>query len=238
MRRLSMALFIALSVFVVQLTACNSTSTATDTENKTPKPNAEAEQLSLEATGALIAPQPVYERVVNELNVIRTTYPPFADIAAIPSWSLQNLILGFDDAGRVAVQEGIYTAWDVLNNSYGVTQISLLGSAGAVAITFAGRYNMPLLAGEYAKLSHVQYAEPDYIVGDGNDVCLSIDGETHFFIFDAGSGDCPAGCIQHTYWAFAATVDSGITVLGTWDNSSGNAQPPWLLDLPACRAWL
>ncbi len=209
-------------------------------KNQTPKSNAEAEQLSIEATGALVAPQDVYNRVDTELKAIRAAYPPAANIGAMPSWVLQKLSIGFDATGWNAVKAGTYTAWDALNKTYGVTEIdtSSLDLIGAAVLTFAGRYNIPLLSGEYAKLPDVRYASPDGILGDGNDVCLSIDGGNHFFIFDAGSGDCPAGCIQHIYWGYRVTLDGSITELGTWDSSSGNAQPAWLAGLPACRAWL
>jgi hypothetical protein len=205
---------------------------------RTPMSNAETEQLSIEATGALIAPQTVYDRVDTELNSIRASYPPTVNITAMPSWSLQSLIIGFDAAGWNAVKAGTYRAWDVLNRTYGVTAIDTNFIGGFALLTFAGRYNAPLLADEYAKLPDVLFAESDNIFGDGNDVCLSIDGENHYFIFDSGSGDCPSGCIQHSYWGYEVAADGGITELGTWDSSSGNARPAWLVDLPACRAWL
>ena len=92
--------------------------------------------------------------------------------------------------------------------AYGVAQIDThrLEKRGAVALTFAGRYNMPLVAEEYARLPNIRYAEPNYMAGDGDDVCLLIDGTKHLYVFDAGSGDCPAGCIDHTYWGFAVDV--------------------------------
>jgi hypothetical protein len=236
MRPSSTSLFIALSVLVL-LTAC-----ALPAEDQAPKTNAESEQLTLEATGALIAPQPVSERVVTELELIRTGYPAVAGIKALPRWHLQKLLIGFDGPGWTAVQGGTYTAWDTLNSSYGVTNIdsSFLAPSKVVVLTFAVPYNMPLLAPEYAKLPNVLYAEPNGIVGDGSDVCLSIDGDSHFFIFDAASGDCPAGCTQHTYWGFVVTPNSEITKLGTWDDSTVSVEPAWLSDppAPACTKWL
>jgi len=212
------------------------------TEDQIPKTSAESEQLTLEATGALTASRLVSERVATELDLIRTGHPAVASIKALPAWHLQTLLIGFDDPGWAAVQGGTYTAWNALNNVYGVTKIdaSYLAPNKVVVLTFAGTYNMPLLAPEYAKLPNVLYAEPNGIVGDGSDVCLSIDGDSHFFIFDAASGDCPAGCTQHTYWGFVVTANSEITELGTWDDSTAAAEPAWLSDppAPACTKWL
>ena len=127
------------------------------------RPNAEAEQLALEATGAWLAPQSVYDRVVSELATIRRTYPATAGISARPSWVPDDLLLAFDEDGVSAITEGRYQAWDVLNRRYGVSQIDThrLKKRGAVALTFAGRYNVPLLAEEYARLPKIRYAEPN-----------------------------------------------------------------------------
>ena len=76
------------------------------------------------------------------------------------------------------------------------------------------------------------------MMGDGDDVCLLIDRTKHFYVFDAGSGDCPAGCIDHTYWGFAIDVKGQITVLGTWERRLGDTEPGWLQALSACRRWL
>lgn len=50
------------------------------------------------------------------------------------------------------------------------------------------------------------------------------------FIFDAGSGDCPSGCIDHTYWGFSTDAAGNITYLGT-----GDTLPIWM---PDCMEWL
>ncbi len=203
--------------------------------------NAEAEQLSIEATGALTAPQVVYDRVVRDLDSIRAAYPSTVNITARPSWNLQQLIIGLTDSAKTAVMDGSYTAWNGLNSAYGVIQIdkSLLNSYGAVNLTFSGRYNIPLVAAEYAGLTGVRYAEPNGVLGDGNDVCLSIDnGGNHFFIFEAASGDCPSGCTQGVYQGIVVAEDGVITDLGTWDSTSGLPLPSWLTDAAACTAWL
>jgi uncharacterized repeat protein (TIGR02543 family) len=210
------------------------------TERFSPLPNAEAEQLSIEATGSLTAPLTVYNRVVTELDSIRAVYSSTVNITAMPSWNFQQLIVGFNDTAKTAVMDGTYSAWNALNNTYGVTQIdkSLLDRFGTVLLRFFGRYNIPLLVPEYAGLPGARYAEPNGVFGYANDVCLSIDGTNHFFIFAAGSGDCLAGCTQYAYQGFVVGEKGGITELGTWDTSSRSPAPAWLTKLSACMTWL
>jgi hypothetical protein len=203
---------------------------------QTPRADAEAEQLALEATGAIVAPQHVYERVVGELAGIRQVHDEVAQLVARPSWIPENILMGFDKQGAAAVRRGFYDAWDALNMLFGLAEIEIFDEF--VALTFEGRFYGPLVAEEYARLPNVRYAEPNFTVGDGNDVCLEIDGDTHSFVFVQGDGDCLAGCIEHAYWGFAVDAAGQITVLGTWIEDYENPMPEWLEQLAACRGWL
>jgi hypothetical protein len=193
-----------------------------------PKPNAEAEIMTLEATGALMAQLDVYNRVVRELANIRSAYPEVSNIVASPSWNPQELIVVFDSTGISEIQSGIYDDWNSLNAFYGVTQVDT--RPYFVLLNFKGRLNIPQLAIEYSKLAHAIYAVPNGRVGDGDDVCLQIIGDTHYFIFDLGGGDCSSGCNIHTYWEFSADSSGNIQFLGS---------PPQVpQDLSTCQRWL
>ncbi|MCL5994871.1 MAG: hypothetical protein M1546_02305 [Chloroflexi bacterium] len=76
------------------------------------------------------------------------------------------------------------------------------------------------------------------MIGNGSDVCLSITGETYFYVFDAASGACPEGCTEHAYWGFSTNAQGRITLLGNWEQESGISEPAWLKDLAECRKWL
>ena len=144
------------------------------------RPSAEAEQLALEATGAWLAPQSVYDRVVSELATIRRAYPAVGSISARPSWAPHDLLLAFDEDGVAAITEGRYRAWDALNGRYGVAQIDThrLKKRGAVALTFAGRYNVPLLAEEYARLPKYGMQNPTTWRGMGTTFVFSLTGQS------------------------------------------------------------
>jgi hypothetical protein len=203
---------------------------------QTPRADAEAEQLALEATGAIVAPQQVYDRIICELARIRQAYPEVAQLVARPSWISENVLIGFDEQGAAEVRRGTYHAWDVLNERFGLAETELSGDLAA--LTFEGRFYSPLVAEAYATLPHVRYAEPNFTVGDGDDACLEIAGDTHFFVFVDGDGDCLAGCLENTYWGFAVDAEGRITALGSWTDNYESPPPEWLESSAACSAWL
>lgn len=197
----------------------------------------EAEVLAIEASGEIVAPKHVYEHILSDLTLIRSQNSSVQGISAMVSWAPDDLLMGFDAEGLSAVQAGTYTDWNCANTYY-----DLLGKEAHpsfVLLHFDHLFNAPLLASEYAKFSHVDYAEPNGIIGDGNDVCVSIENDTKYnYVFDAGSGDCPAGCISHQYWGFSTEGDPVmLTALGTYVKGQGNP-PAWLNALAECTKWL
>lgn len=197
----------------------------------------EAEVLAIEASGEIVAPKHVYEHILSDLTLIRSQNPSVQDIRAVASWVPDEILMGFDAEGLSTVQAGMYTDWDCANTHY-----DFLGKevhTSFVLLHFDHLFNAPFLASEYAMFSHVDYAEPNGIIGDGNDVCVSIENDTKYnYIFDAGSGDCPAGCISHQYWGFSTGGDPVmLTALGTYVTGQGNP-PAWLTALAECTKWL
>lgn len=202
-----------------------------------PFANAEVEALAIEASGKFVAPKDVYERIVSDLALIRSQNPSVQGIQALVSWLPDELLLSFDAEGMASVQAGTYTDWDCANAYYGLLRKEVQSSF--VLLHFDHLFNAPLLASEYATLPHVDNAEPNGIVGDGNDVCVSIENDTRYnYIFDSGSGDCPAGCINHQYWGFSTGGDPAmLTALGTYVRGQGNP-PAWFTALAGCTKWL
>lgn len=192
--------------------------------------------LAIEATGELVAPEHVYQRIVSDLAQIRAQNDAVQSISAMEGWVPGELLMGFDDIGFAAVKDGTYTDWDCANAHYGFTGAN--AKSFYVLVSFDHRFNVPLLANEYAQLPHVEYAEPNGFAGDGNDVCVSIDKEKYSYVFDAGSGDCPAGCIQHVYWGYSTEgTPVQVTSLGTFSNAQGTP-PAWFTALGDCTKWL
>lgn len=205
----------------------------------TPRPNAMAERLVIEATGRFLAPEARYQRVVAELAGIQAMAPDL--VMRYSPCSMDSIVVRFDEQGIEHVRTGAYTAWDSFNDtlrSTGQKQFAE-GIQPLVEVEFAGRYDMRRVALEYEELPNIESASPNSIGGDGDDVCLSLrDDSRHLFIFDRGSGDCPAGCTRHVYRGFETDEDGNITELGTWDNAAGNSPPEWYADSDQCQAFL
>ncbi len=198
----------------------------------------EAKQLTIEATGALTAPKEIYNRVATELAAIRVHAP---EVEHVRRREANRLTLGFDEEGANAIRNHTYTAWNDLNSLYRVTEIYIgpfFDDSDIAGLKFEEIYNIPLIAKEYAKLPHIEFAGPEHFIGDGDDICLEIEGENHFFIFDEGSGDCPSGCIRHIYRGFRVNARGEITSLGAWDTKTKTAKPDWLRNRSSCTAWL
>ncbi len=194
----------------------------------------EAELLAVEATGALVAPASVYERIGSDLKAIRAGYPEAAG-GATPSWVPNHLIVGMDEYGLAAVKAGSYTDWKCPNELYGVKSIDV--HTFSVILELNAHLFIPLLQGEYASLPHVTYAEPNGFINTfGSDLCAAIDSATYSYIFNVGSGDCQAGCINRSYWGFSTDANGTVTVLGSW--STPDPPPPWFMALAKCTQWL
>lgn len=209
---------------------------------RTPYPDAEAELLAFESRGTVVAPEDAYLRIQAELAAIRTEYPEMAEIVAQPSWDVNRLDFRFDEDGARALVEGTYDAWDCLNAHYGVTRIDLsrTEAVGTASIHFPARLNIEALILDYMDLPSLVIASAMSRLGDGNDVCVLAQGDAHLYIFDRGSGDCPAGCIRHAYQGFMVGPDLAIEELGTFERSSGSTDevPAWFAEAEACTAFL
>jgi hypothetical protein len=211
---------------------------------QSPFSNAEAEVLAIEASGDVVAPPSVYSRILHDLVAIRSASPAVADMHAMLRWSPRDVLVIFDAEGAAAVVAGTYTEWNCANALYGVSSVARHSEspqstlANSFDLRFDHRFDAPSLAATYAALPHVVAAGADLFAGDGDDICVSMDGDSYSYIFDAGSGDCPAGCIEHTYSGFAtAHAGADVVALGTWSNANGSA-PPWFTALPDCTKWL
>jgi len=110
-----------------------------------------------------------------------------------------------------------------------LTRYSLsVGSAytmqnGDVLLTLAPPepLNMQALAGLFHGITGVRFAEPNNLVGDGNDMSGLIDGSRVLLDYSVGYGDCPSGCIARRFYHFAVRDDGTVEYLG-----ASGAPPP------------
>lgn len=204
----------------------------------TPLADAEAELLAIEASGEIVAPPALHDRIAAELAAIRADAPGLADIEAWPSWWPSSIVVSLDEEGAAAQAAGTYHAWDCPNELYHVIAVEPRGLFGSITLRFAGLYDVQQVIEDYLVVEHVAHAEIDGVIGDGPDVCLSIADDLHTYVFDDARGDCPAGCTEHVYTGFTVAPDGTITALGSFDPALPMPAPAWFEAAEACTAWL
>jgi hypothetical protein len=131
------------------------------------------------------------------------------------------------------MQSGAYVHWDCLNTTFGAVapfEYIRIGSAEHVFVFFKlkGIYAVDLLAREYGRLPDIAMASGNNIGGDGPTICVTPGTDTWQFVFDAASGDCPAGCIDHFYTHFTTRADGTTAQLEEWNGTIGMPVPSWV----------
>lgn len=201
----------------------------------TPRPDEAAELLTLEASGTLVAPGPLYQRVAADMAAIKAQ-EPFVIKKPLTDVPLDHLRIEFDFEGWTSVVKDKPFSWDCPNKAYGGS-FEINYQWQFANVTFGQkRYRGELLEKEYALLAHVTKVSRELMFQDGPDACLEIEGEQHSYIFDDASGDCPAGCINHTYTGFRSLPGAIPTKLGTYDKQG--PEPAWFTALSDCRSRL
>lgn len=202
----------------------------------TPRADRTAEILALQATGALIAPEDVYQRVAAELTGIRHRFPDMTGHGVRGCGDPSTLLVEFEDQAFPSVEDGTYDEWDDLNTLFDHQDTDIHSHFSMATLHFNGRYNFGRLGQEYEALSGIKNAAANLPIGDGNDVCMAIRETVHFYIFKLGSGDCPSGCTEERFLAVQVDNSGNIEPVGQW---SGVGSPPnWFQNAEDCRAFL
>lgn len=179
-----------------------------------PRENTDAELLALEGSGALVAPTAVYERVVRDLATIRRVWPEVSDIRVAPLAAPGSLLLAFDDVGFAMVTAGTYHGWDCANAYYDVSPDWFRSEVQKLAgVETPHRLAPKQLAAVYSSLPHITGVHLNARMGGSSTIQLVIDGDFYRYTFDRGSGDCPAGCIDHEYTRFVSDGEGDVRVV-------------------------
>jgi hypothetical protein len=207
---------------------------ATDDELAlTPREDANLEALALVTTGRVVASQESYDRVIQDVAALRLARPDLREIGFRPALG-QGLVVRADEITMSKIAAGSYEAWDCLNRRFRVVDMTvgtdIMGAPDRVRLKFDGVYDVPLLAERYAGLPDIEDASEEILVGDGSTLCLTPGESTWHYVVDQGSGDCPAGCIDHDYHYFVSTAEGMVTPSGSWTSRSGEPAPPWVTD--------
>lgn len=165
----------------------------------------EAEQLAMNLTGALRAPDLEYQRILRDLALIRVAYPELLtvvdDIDYAPNQLIVKLVAGepLDD----------YVA---RNTFYQLTEEKHLFGDWWV-LSFCDNLNAVTLGGIYAALPAVQFADPNYLVGTDDVITIEVPGTTYRYTIDDGFMDCFDGCDCHRVWVLDVSLIGGVSLV-------------------------
>lgn len=176
-------------------------------------PNAEAHQIGLEMLGPdgpLTLSPATYQRIVRDLDLIRTAVPGLVNQTHTLAWAPNQLIVGLQITPA-------HPGYECLNVFYQVTDRQLLFTLGNVqywVLTFAGKINVPALAQIYNLLGDVTSAEPNGLVGGQNFYRPSDLGNgTWLWDIEDGFHDCFDGCDCHRLYLIETDADGDVTLL-------------------------
>ena len=202
--------------------------------------NKDAEILAMESSGELVAPLPLYERAVEDLASIRNNFSDLSvvNVGATAGFKMSEMLVGLDVNAMALYDIGNYSQWDQLNQKFGVASVTKLSDT-VVKMQFERGYNIPQLAEVYMdeKMAGVTYAEPNFIIGASQDICLeNLADEKRIYMFKQGAGDCPAGCITKHYAGFQLDANQSITLLGQF--ATFDETPDWFKNNQKCKRFL
>lgn len=194
----------------------------------TPREDGNLEQVALLLDeGEVTAREETYERVTTDVARMRALVPRLADIDHFPRHDGRTLRLIVSDTVLGVMMSGDYTAWNCLNDFYGVRSLSFNDFALSYAsVELKGNYRLDVLARLYAELPGVEAVEPNSIGGDGPTICAWREGDVYEYVVDRADGDCPAGCITHDAHLFRSSAGA-VELIESWNSERVAERPEW-----------
>ena len=172
-----------------------------------------------------------------DLQTIRTAFPQVAGISARSPYDLHTVVVAVPSsapfvrnwlAGNAATGE---PALDALLTEFAPEGIQSLGvpvEGGTAYFTlrFAQSLNMVKLAERLRGASvTITAADPNYLVGGGNDILRDKATGNREYVFSRGSGDCLAGCINRHSFVFGVSESGAASLLREEDTASAAGAP-------------
>lgn len=218
--------------------SCDSLDAAVSAEEaaQTPRERPDLEDLAIAMDGGAVADPARYGRLVEDAAAIRQLAPELPPIGYSPSAGHDQLTLLVDEPAHEAMVAGAYSAWDCLNERYGVETEIHEGSRHSnlrfVDLHFTGAFNLDLVAADYLALPGVERTSRSPSIGADAFCAADLGGGALRYFLLYGAGDCTAGCTELRAYGFESTAPGTIARLGEWSTGSENPVPVWL-ELPS-----
>ena len=187
----------------------------------------DAARLALRALGAgyaqVVIPADLRQTYYDALiHVYNATALPTRDSVVLlyrihtwPSPEVRRLLLQVDTtvAWVQALRAGVVPTGnatvDSLMTQYGLSRSSSMFDL--IVLRAAEPLNVGALAAAFGGIAGVRVAEADGWIGGGDDLRAAALGDALLLTYDHGSGDCPAGCINHQTWVLRVDPDGRVT---------------------------
>ena len=151
------------------------------------------------------------------LLLIRRAYPAMAEVHVREEYRPGRIILGLEgelrdivigtwnDENALAPPPTGHAAFDDLNAKLGLSAAETLRHGGFAFLDVDERVDVMEAAYWYSTIDGVDYARPDWAVGDGPDIDAAWVQGTWHVVFRNAWGDCPSGCIYRELSFFTVT---------------------------------
>jgi len=144
--------------------------------------------------------------VFNETGAVRDSIIQEYSIRLLPEFLPGDLLVGINSAANWT------TSWrngsrltgnsliDNLMDRYSFQLESYSQVLNYVHLRSPLTFNVMAVGQKFEQVTGVLYAEPNGLIGDGNNITGESDREGIHLIYSVGYGDCPAGCTARHYW--------------------------------------
>ncbi len=138
-----------------------------------------------------------------DMRTIRLVVAP--ESPYLKTWSQSN-----------EVTDNLYINQLVSKYGLEITEYKTATLGPTVYMRSSGFINTPELCFILANFEGIKFAEPEGMVGDGNDIDVTSTAKTGRILrFSVGEGDCPSGCIHRKYWNFLLEDSGNVLYIGT-----------------------
>jgi len=192
---------------------------------QTPRADQNLELLALSLSAGLTADQAVYDRVVQDVQSIRSLQPQLADVTYHPAY-VNQILVGASPDTLEEMDRGAYKSWDCLNQQYKLK--SKTRASTAMVLQFDGIFDLKQLSALYAALPEVTYAEPNLILGGASSIYVTPDTSQWHYVLDVASDDCEAGCINHQLYYFVTNDGGAAEYVADWLVAPDTQAPEWV----------
>ncbi|MFT4758767.1 MAG: hypothetical protein ACI9XO_001476 [Paraglaciecola sp.] len=139
---------------------------------------------------------------------------------AVLSWFV--ISLDNNEAWVQALEMGISpTGYDLFDSLFLNLELEvkvIIGSSNPITVILETENCLHLegVINAFQELNGVNFVEPDFYIGDGNNITAEVENGYTDLIFEHAWGDCPSGCIFSHFWQIRVYDDCSVAFIDSW----------------------